>query len=117
VYCSDIPDQPSIVRQYMRHTTQLNSAATIPHAVRRGLQLYESLYVEMLSLIKFLIRSATSEPKGPVYLWARREIMEEELDYETFRKITTSVAKAPPIAPGALSSDGEYYAFIITKTD
>ena len=55
MHCPDIPDQPSIVRQYMRHTTQLNSAATIPHAVRRGLQLYESPYSEMLSLIKLLI--------------------------------------------------------------
>jgi len=35
--------------------------------------------------------------------------MEEELDYETFRKITTSVAKAPSIAPGALSPDGDYH--------
>jgi len=34
--------------------------------------------------------------------------MEEELDYETFRKITTSVAKAPSIAPGALP-DGDYH--------
>jgi len=41
--------------------------------------------------------------------------MEEELDYETFRKITTGVAKAPPIAPGALPPDGERYAFIIKR--
>lgn len=83
----DIPDQSSIVRQYMRHITQFNSAATIPHAIRRGLQF------------------ATSEPKGPVYLWARREVMEEELNDETFRNINTSMAKAPSIEPGALSPD------------
>lgn len=26
---------------------------------------------------------ATSEPKGPVYLWARREVTEEEVDEAT----------------------------------
>ncbi|KAF5360520.1 hypothetical protein D9756_004505 [Leucocoprinus leucothites] len=85
MWLQDIPDQSAIVRQYMRHTAQLNSAATIPHAVRRGLQF------------------ATSEPKGPVYLWARREVMEEEVADSTFDKINTSIVKSPPIEAAALS--------------
>lgn len=34
----------------MRHITQFNSAATIPHAIRRGLQLYETLDWEMVQV-------------------------------------------------------------------
>ncbi|KAJ3575513.1 hypothetical protein NP233_g1061 [Leucocoprinus birnbaumii] len=85
MWLQDIPDQAAIVRQYMRHTAQFNSAKTIPHALRRGLQF------------------ATSEPKGPVYLWARREVMEEEVDESTFEKINTSVARSPAIEPAALT--------------
>ncbi|KXN85069.1 Benzoylformate decarboxylase [Leucoagaricus sp. SymC.cos] len=87
MWLQDIPDQPAIVRQYMRHTAQFNSPATIPQAVRRGLQF------------------ATSEPKGPVYLWARREIMEEEVDDALFEKINTNIVKPPSIEPSALSPD------------
>jgi hypothetical protein len=37
---ADIPDQPAIVRQYMRFTAQISSASTISQVVRRGLQMY-----------------------------------------------------------------------------
>ncbi|KXN83072.1 Benzoylformate decarboxylase [Leucoagaricus sp. SymC.cos] len=87
MWLQDIPDQPAIVRQYMRHTTQFNSAATIPQAIRRGLQF------------------ATSEPKGPVYFWARREVMEEEVDDALYEKSNANVVKPPHIEPGALSPD------------
>jgi hypothetical protein len=36
---ADIPDQSQIVRQYMRYTAELYSAATIPRVIHRGLQL------------------------------------------------------------------------------
>ncbi|KAG2357607.1 thiamine pyrophosphate enzyme, N-terminal TPP binding domain-containing protein [Suillus spraguei] len=55
-WMQDVPDQPAIVRQYMRFTAQINTPENVPHLVRRALQI------------------ATSEPKGPVYLWARREV-------------------------------------------
>jgi thiamine pyrophosphate-dependent acetolactate synthase large subunit-like protein len=35
----DIPDQTSIVRQYMRHTAQINSGRTVAQVVNRALQM------------------------------------------------------------------------------
>ncbi|EAU80907.1 acetolactate synthase catalytic subunit [Coprinopsis cinerea okayama7 len=88
MWLQDVPDQPSIVRQYMRYTAQLNSALSIPGTIRRSIQI------------------ATSEPKGPVYLWARREVMEQEVDPLLVREITaTNAAQSwPPVEPTALSS-------------
>ncbi|TDL15025.1 thiamine diphosphate-binding protein [Rickenella mellea] len=62
MWLQDIPDQSAIVRQYMRFTSQIYSGKNIAQVVTRALQ------------------SANSEPKGPVYLWARREVMEEDVD-------------------------------------
>jgi hypothetical protein len=59
-------------------------------------------------------QSATSEPKGPVYLWARREVMEQEVDDATFEKINTNITKAPSIEGGALSPNGEHYINSLT---
>jgi len=36
---TDIPDQTAIVRQYMRYTGQISSAATVPQSVKRALQM------------------------------------------------------------------------------
>ncbi|KAG6917164.1 hypothetical protein DXG01_003600 [Tephrocybe rancida] len=60
-WLQDIPDQTAIVRQYMRYTAQIGSGSTASQYVNRALQI------------------ATSDPKGPVYLWARREVMEQEV--------------------------------------
>ncbi|KAF9448782.1 thiamine diphosphate-binding protein [Macrolepiota fuliginosa MF-IS2] len=87
MWLQDIPDQSAIVRQYMRHTAQLNSATTIPFTVSRGLQF------------------ATSEPKGPVYMWARREVMEEEVNEAVFEKLEMGLTKSPSIEASALSPD------------
>ncbi|KAF8649006.1 hypothetical protein AX16_006120 [Volvariella volvacea WC 439] len=85
VWLQDIPDQSAIVRQYMRYTSQFHSGATIPQVVRRSLQI------------------AMSEPKGPVYLWARREVMEEEIS-ESLLKKSYTLDKWPAVQPTALSS-------------
>lgn len=58
----DIPDQSAIVRQYMRHTALIRSGQNVSQVVLRSLTF------------------ANSEPKGPVYLYAGREAMEEHLD-------------------------------------
>ena len=50
--------------------------------------------------------SATSAPRGPVYLWARREVLEEEVD-ESVMNAQVDVKKWPPIAPSGLSPSGE----------
>jgi hypothetical protein len=49
--------------------------------------------------------SATSDPKGPVYLWARREAMEEEVP-ESLLQASASLHKWPSIEPTALSPAG-----------
>ncbi|KAF9235637.1 hypothetical protein BU15DRAFT_64643 [Melanogaster broomeanus] len=79
----DVHDQPTIVRQYMRHVAQISSPANLPHVVRRALQI------------------ATSEPKGPVYLWGRREVMEQEIDQSLMERPITLV-KWPSVEPTAL---------------
>ncbi|RDX48760.1 thiamine diphosphate-binding protein [Lentinus brumalis] len=65
MWIQDVPDQPAIVRQYMRYTAQIQSGKNASKVILRALQI------------------ATSEPKGPVYLWARREITDEDVDEET----------------------------------
>ncbi|KDR77534.1 hypothetical protein GALMADRAFT_245691 [Galerina marginata CBS 339.88] len=84
MWIQDIPDQPAIVRQYMRHTAQIGSAKTVDKTVKRALQI------------------ANSDPKGPVYLWARREVMEEEVDIAAVEAITNTTGW-PTIEPTALS--------------
>ncbi|KAJ7334301.1 thiamine diphosphate-binding protein [Mycena albidolilacea] len=80
----DIPDQAAIVRQYMRFTSQIESGKVATGVVHRALQI------------------ATSHPKGPVYLWARREVMEEEVELSA---VNTSIPlrKWPSVEPAALS--------------
>ncbi|KAF8184213.1 thiamine pyrophosphate enzyme, N-terminal TPP binding domain-containing protein [Pholiota molesta] len=85
MWIQDIPDQTAILRQYMRHTAQLNSAKTVEKSVKRALQI------------------AGSVPKGPVYLWARREVMEEEID-PAHINLVSNMAGWPAIEPSALSS-------------
>ncbi|KAJ3976037.1 thiamine diphosphate-binding protein [Lentinula raphanica] len=83
MWLQDIPDQTAIVRQYMRYTAEINSGRNIVQLIKRALQI------------------ATSEPKGPVYLWARREVMEEEVPVALY----DALSMKPPItvAPAALA--------------
>ncbi|OCH92828.1 Thiamin diphosphate-binding protein [Obba rivulosa] len=82
----DVPDQAAIVRQYMRFTAQVQSGKAVAKTVLRALQF------------------AKSEPKGPVYLWARREVMEEELD-ESVLTTAPDPRKWPAIAPRGLTPE------------
>lgn len=56
---------------------------------------------------------AKSDPQGPVYLWARREIMEQELDPAEF-SVPLENQKWAPIERSPLSSSGEYLPSLIT---
>ncbi|KAF8988241.1 thiamine diphosphate-binding protein [Cyathus striatus] len=85
MWIQDIPDQTAIVRQYMRFTSQFNSAKTIPQVVKRSLQI------------------ATSDPKGPVYLWARRETMEEEIPSSLLESSTAGSRGWSSVEPTGLS--------------
>ncbi|KAL0958998.1 hypothetical protein HGRIS_014311 [Hohenbuehelia grisea] len=84
MWLQDIPDQPAIVRQYMRCTTEIYSAKTVSQVVRRSLQI------------------SMSQPRGPVYLWARREVMEEEVP-ESMMKPSPDLHHWHTTEPSALS--------------
>ncbi|KAI8986252.1 thiamine diphosphate-binding protein [Trametes punicea] len=83
MWLQDVPDQPAIVRQYMRHVVQIQSGKNVSQVILRALQI------------------ATSQPKGPVYLWARREITDEDVDDATMNA-TISLSKWPSVNAGAL---------------
>lgn len=59
-WIQDVPDQAGIVRQYMKYENELRTARNVKQIVRRAMQIAES------------------DPKGPVYLTAAREVLEEE---------------------------------------
>ncbi|QQK42641.1 Thiamine pyrophosphate enzyme, C-terminal TPP-binding [Penicillium digitatum] len=76
-WLQDVPDQAAIVRQYCRYTGEIKTGRNIKQMVSRALQF------------------ALSDPKGPAYLMAAREVLEErvgieDLDGEIFSPITPS---------------------------
>ncbi len=60
-WLQDVPDQRGIVRGYMKYDNELRTARNMKQMIHRSLQI------------------ATSDPKGPVYLMAAREVFEEEI--------------------------------------
>ncbi len=82
-WIQDVSDQRGLVRGYMRYDNELRTGRNIKQMVHRALQF------------------ANSDPRGPVYLMAAREVLEEEvpairIDPDAWR----------PISPAALPSDG-----------
>jgi acetolactate synthase-1/2/3 large subunit len=61
-WIQDVPDQRGIVRGYTKYDNEIRTGRNVGQLVRRALQI------------------ARSEPAGPVYLMAAREVMEESLD-------------------------------------
>jgi acetolactate synthase-1/2/3 large subunit len=61
-WIQDVFDQRGIVRGYMRYDNEIRVGANAPQIVHRALQV------------------ASSDPKGPVYLVAAREILEQEVE-------------------------------------
>ncbi|KAI0775590.1 thiamine diphosphate-binding protein [Trametes elegans] len=84
MWWQDVPDQPAIVRQYTRYTAQIQSSKNAAKVMMRALQI------------------ATSQPKGPVYLWARREVLDEDVDEATLNA-PLSIPKWPSVTPPALN--------------
>jgi acetolactate synthase I/II/III large subunit len=91
-WLQDTFDQRGLVRGYMRYDHELRVGANVKQVVHRAMQF------------------AHSGPKGPVYLTACREVMEQEIPEVTLdreRWAATSPAGLPPGAPalvaGALS--------------
>ena len=56
----------------------------------------------------FDCHSATSEPKGPVYLWARRETMEQEINPSLLER-PIKLNKWPSVQPTALPTPGTVF--------
>ncbi len=82
-WLQDTRDQRGIVRGYMKYDNELRTARNIKQMVNRALQI------------------ATSDPKGPVYLMAAREVFEEEIE-----PASVDSSRWQPIAPLALSEEG-----------
>ncbi|THU98889.1 thiamine diphosphate-binding protein [Dendrothele bispora CBS 962.96] len=97
MWMQDIPDQSAIVRQYMRHTAQINSGRNVTQVVNRAVQI------------------ALSEPKGPVYLWARREVMEEVVPDILYTSLHTHSTK--PKLPTLVSPSGLSPTDVMTLTN
>ncbi|KAM0100156.1 hypothetical protein ACP6JE_005217 [Aspergillus fumigatus] len=61
-WLQDVPDQASIVRQYCRYSGEIRTGRNIKQMVYRAMQF------------------AMSDPKGPSYLTAAREVLEEQVE-------------------------------------
>jgi len=81
-WIQDVRDQRGILRNYVKYDQEIRSGRNVKQLVHRALQL------------------ARSEPAGPVYLTATREVMEERL--EPYR---VDPAGFGAVAPGALTRD------------
>ncbi|KAJ5546388.1 thiamine pyrophosphate enzyme N-terminal TPP binding domain-containing protein [Penicillium frequentans] len=87
-WLQDVPDQASILRQYCRYSGEIKTGRNIKEMVNRALQI------------------SLSDPKGPAYLMAAREVLEEKVDRKFLEEENLN-----PIAPSALpESDVELIA-------
>jgi acetolactate synthase-1/2/3 large subunit len=85
-WIQDVFDQRGVVRGYVKYDHEIRSGRNIKQIVHRAMQF------------------AKSDPKGPVYLVAAREVLEEEVD-----PIETDPAFWQPIAPTAIASQDVSY--------
>ena len=79
-WIQDVFDQRGILRGYMRYDNQIQHGANAKQIVSRALQF------------------AYSEPQGPVYLMATREVLEAEIG-----RVSIDPAQWPRISAGALT--------------
>uniref|UniRef100_A0A093V3V8 Benzoylformate decarboxylase n=1 Tax=Talaromyces marneffei PM1 TaxID=1077442 RepID=A0A093V3V8_TALMA len=78
-WLQDVPDQKEIARQYCRYVTEIKTGRNVKQMANRALQF------------------ATSDPKGPVYMYATREVMEEEVSYTSLDQRTWQPTSAIPL--------------------
>lgn len=82
-WLQDVPDQRGIVRQYVKYENELRTGRNVKQIVFRALQF------------------AHSDPRGPVYVVAAREVLEERTD-----PAAVDPAGFPAVAPLPLPADG-----------
>ncbi len=78
-WLQDVSDQRGIVREYMKYNNEIKTGKNAKQMVHRALQI------------------AQSEPQGPVYLMAAREVLEEEV-----KPVSIDTKRWGPIAPSAV---------------
>jgi acetolactate synthase-1/2/3 large subunit len=81
-WIQDVRDQRGLVRGYVRYENEIRVGANAKQIVHRALQF------------------AHSDPRGPVYLCAPREVLESEVPH-----VTIDNRQWQPLAPRALSGD------------
>jgi acetolactate synthase I/II/III large subunit len=81
-WVQDVRDQRGILRNYVKYDNEIHTGLNVKQLVHRALQI------------------ARSEPAGPVYLVAPREIMEEQVE-----PYHADPALFSPVAPVALSDE------------
>ena len=101
-WIQDVHDQRGIVRGYMRYDTEIRTGRNIKQVLARALQF------------------ATSEPRGPVYLMAAREVLEEEvpevaLDWSRWRPTTPGAIQADDAAEIARALAGARHPLVVTS--
>ena len=82
-WLQDVPDQRGILRGYMKYENELRTGRNIKQMIYRALQI------------------ASSDPQGPAYLMAAREVLEEEVP-----PVSIDPARWTPIAPQPLPESG-----------
>ncbi|KAF2193060.1 thiamine diphosphate-binding protein [Zopfia rhizophila CBS 207.26] len=82
-WVQDVPDQKQILAQYCRYTGEIKTGKNVKQMVNRALSF------------------ATSDPKGPVYLYGAREAMEEDLTPYSLEQEYWH-----PVEPSALPQSG-----------
>ncbi|MGG2198334.1 MULTISPECIES: thiamine pyrophosphate-requiring protein [Paenibacillus] len=78
-WIQDVFDQRGIVRQYMKYDNEIRTGKNVKQLVHRAIQIAES------------------DPKGPVYLVAPREVLEEET-----QPISSRRSEWEPLSPSAI---------------
>ena len=82
-WIQDVPDQPGIVRGYMKYTNEIRTGLNVRQLTRRALQI------------------ARSDPEGPVYLMGAREVMEAALPAAGDRRACGRLGPGPAAAAAA----------------
>jgi acetolactate synthase-1/2/3 large subunit len=82
-WIQDVPDQRGILRGYMKYENELRTGRNIKQMIYRALQI------------------ASSDPPGPAYLMAPREVFEEEIP-----PVSIDPARWKPIAPQPIPESG-----------
>jgi len=81
-WIQDVPDQRGLVRGYVRYENEIRVGANAKQIVHRALQF------------------AHSDPRGPVYLAAPREVLEAEVP-----RVAIDMRQWQPLAPGGLNPE------------